>query len=112
MNRYATWDELLDATVHADGGSKPLEVIIYPPYGREKYIGMHLRGVGVTDTRNYRIGTIASRRRRSEAYARMMVVDLLAVHYDLDVEHVRQYGPEIVFTWNDAPWESWDEEDW
>ncbi len=112
MNKYPTWDDLLDATLHADGTSKPLEVIIYPPYGHEKYLGMHIRHVGATDTRNYRIGPADYRRRKSEAYARMMVTDYLAAHYDLDVDHVRQYGPEVVFAWSDTPWESWDGDDW
>ncbi len=92
---YATYEELLAATVYA---GRPLKVTVYPPHKRERYAAMHLEGLGYTDTRRFRRGR--DRRARSETYGRRMVWDYIACTYDLDPAQVRDGGPEIEFTWS------------
>lgn len=101
--RYATWGELWDATVHADPDPLPLDVTVYPPHKRERYMAMHIHGLGWTDTRCYRFGR--DKRARSEAYGRRMVIDYIAVRFGIPVETVRNDGPEIRFTWSPLTWE-------
>lgn len=106
--RYETWEQLWDATVLAEPDSKPLVVTIFPPVKREKYIAMHMPGLGYTDTRWYRWGNPDRRRARSERYGLRMVQDYIAIHFDLTVPTVVHDGPKIVFEWSPLPWQESD----
>lgn len=108
---YATWDELRHATILADPDSKPLVATIYPPHGREKYMAMHIHGVGWTDVRRYRWGDEGKRRARSEIHERRMVHEDIALHFDLPLATVVSDGPEIAFEWSPLTWDEWMEAD-
>lgn len=103
---YKTWEELWYFTVHADPLPLPLEVTVYPPFKRERYMAMHIHGLGWTDTRRYRVGR--RKRERSEAYGRRMVQEYIAVTFDLPLPMVEREGPEIRFAWSPLAWQGED----
>lgn len=105
--RHETWRELCAATVGANP-VRPLHVTVYPPYKREKYMAMHIHGMGWTDTRRYRWGGDKLCRLRSEAYGRRMVWEYIAVVFDMPVLAVRARGPEIAFEWSPLSWEQFE----